>query len=217
MKPTVTIGNKKIGQNHPVFIVAEISGNHAQNFDRAIALIEEAKNCGVDAVKFQIFTPDSMTLNCDNKYFRVKHPKWGGQTLYQLYRKVCTPLKWFERLKKKTEDLGLIFLCSSFDKKGIDILESIDIVAHKIASFELADLPLIAHAGRTKKPLILSTGMSTVAEIAQAVDTATEAGTTEILLLKCVSNYPANPREMNLRTIPHMKDLFGCPIGLSES
>jgi len=198
------------------FIIAEISANHGQSFKRAVSLIKKAKECGVDAVKFQCYTPDTMTIDCDNKYFRIKHPKWGGQTLYQLYKKAYTPWSWFKKLKKIAEDLGLVFFATSFDKSAVDFLEELNVPIHKIASFELVDLPLIEYVAKTKKPLILSTGMATIAEIDEAVSIARKTGAKEIVLLKCVSSYPAKPEEMNLRTIPHMKELFGCPIGLSD-
>ena len=199
-----------------VFIIAEISANHGQDFDRAVRLIREAKECGADAVKFQAYTPDTMTINADNKYFRIKHPQWGGQTLYELYKKAHTPWKWFKKLKKVADDLGILFFATAFDKTSVDFLEELNVRFHKISSFELVDLPLIEYAAKTKKPLILSTGMATISEIEEAVDTARNAGAKEIVLLKCVSSYPASPEEMNLRTISHMKELFGCPVGLSD-
>jgi len=198
------------------FIVAEISANHGQSFKRAVALIKKAKEVGADAVKFQCYTPDTLTINCDNKYFRIKHPKWGGQTLYQLYQKAYTPWDWFKELKKIAEDLGLVFFATAFDKTAVDFLEDLDVPIHKIASFELVDLPLIEYISRTKKPLILSTGMATLKEIEEAVDTAKKAGTKDIILLKCVSSYPARPEEMNLRTIPDMAKRFNLPVGLSD-
>jgi pseudaminic acid synthase len=198
------------------FIVAEISANHGQNFNRAVALIKKAKECGADAVKFQCYTPDTLTIDCDNKYFRIKHPKWGGQTLYQLYQKAYTPWNWLKKLKKVAEDLGLLFFATSFDKTAVDFLEELDVPMHKIASFELVDLPLIEYIAKTKKPLILSTGMATLEEIREAVDTAKKSGAKDIILLKCVSSYPAKPEEMNLRTIPDMAKRFKLPIGLSD-
>lgn len=216
MNAVIKIANRKIGGNYPVFIVAEISANHGQNFNRAVELIKKVKECGADAVKFQTYTPDTMTIDVDNKYFRIKHPKWGGQTLYQLYKKAYTPWKWFRKLKKVADDLGIIFFSTAYDKTSVDFLEELEVPIHKIASFELVDLPLIEYAAKTKKPLILSTGMATGSEIKEVVDIARKAGTKEIVLLKCVSNYPAKPEEMNLRTIPHMKKLFNCPTGLSD-
>jgi pseudaminic acid synthase len=207
----VSFGNLK-----NCFIVAEISANHGQSFKRAVALIKKAKEAGADAVKFQCYTPDTLTINCNNKYFRIKHPKWGGQTLYQLYQKAYTPWDWFKELKKITEDLGLVFFATAFDKTAVDFLEDLDVPIHKIASFELVDLPLIEYIAKTKKPLILSTGMATLKEIEEAVDTAKKAGAKDIILLKCVSSYPARPEEMNLRTIPDMAKRFNLPVGLSD-
>jgi len=199
-----------------VFIIAEISANHAQDFKLAVKLIKEAKKAGADAVKFQAYTPDTMTLDVDNRYFRVKHKKWAGQTLYQLYKRAYTPWKWFKKLKKEANDLGIVFFATAFDRTSVDFLESIGVPLHKIASFELVDLPLIEYITKTKKPIILSTGMATVSEIREAVNIAKSAGAKDIILLKCVSNYPAIPENMNLRTIPHMEKLFNCPIGLSD-
>lgn len=209
------IKNKLFKENR-CFIVAEASANHGQKFNLAVAMIKEAKRCGADAVKFQTYTPDTLTIDIDNKYFRIKHPQWGGRTLYQLYKEAYTPWNWFKRLKKVADDLGILFFSTSFDKTAVDFLEELDIPMHKIASFELLDLPLIEHVAKTKNPLIISTGMATIPEIKEAVDTAKNAGAKNVILLKCVSNYPANPAEMNLRTIPDMRKRFGCPVGLSD-
>lgn len=202
--------------NQRVFIVAEISANHGQNFARAIAMIKKAKECGADAVKFQAYTPDTLTINADNKYFRIKHPQWGGQTLYELYKKAYTPWKWFKKLKKVAEDSGILFFATAFDKTSVDFLEELNVRIHKISSFELVDLPLIEYVAKTRKPLILSTGMATISEIEAAVNTAKRAGAKEIILLKCVSNYPARPEEMNLRAISYIKELFDCSVGFSD-
>ena len=212
----IGLQNKYIGYSCPVFIIAEVSANHGQDFDRAVELVRKAKECGADAVKFQAYTPDTLTIDADNEYFRIKHPQWGGQTLYELYKKAYTPWEWFKELKKIAEDTGIIFLCTAFDKTSVDMLEELDICAHKIASFELVDLSLIEYAAKKGKPLIMSTGMTDIDEIREAVDTAKKSGAEEIILLKCVSSYPAEPQEMNLRTIPDMKDRFNCPVGLSD-
>lgn len=198
------------------FIVAEISANHNQNIDLAVKLIKKAKECGADAVKFQAYTPDTLTINADNAYFRIKHPKWGGQTLYELYNKAYTPWSWFKKLKKIADDSGIIFFSTAFDKTSVDFLESLKVPFHKVASFELVDLPLIHYMGRTGKPIILSTGMATAKEIEEAVSTARRGGTKGIILLKCVSSYPAKPENMNLKTINHMSRKFKCPVGLSD-
>lgn len=202
--------------NNGVFIVAEISANHGQDFKRAVRLIEKAKECGADAVKFQAYTPDTMTLDVDNRYFRIRHTRWGGQTLYQLYKKAYTPRSWFKKLKKIADDIGITFFATAFDKMSVDFLESLNAPLHKIASFELIDLSLIEYAAKTRKPLIISTGMASLAEIKEAVRTAKIAGAKRIILLKCVSDYPAMPEEMNLKTIPHMEKMFRCPVGLSD-
>lgn len=199
-----------------VFIIAEVSANHGQDFGRAVAMVKKAKECGADAVKFQAYTPDTLTIESDNEYFRIDHPEWGGQALYELYKKAYTPWKWFKKLKKVADDLGILFFVTAFDKTAVDLLEEIDVPIHKIASFELVDLPLVEYVAKTKKPLIMSTGMASIPEIEEAVDTAKKAGAKDIILLKCGSNYPARPEDMNLKTIPHMKETFNCPIGLSD-
>jgi len=216
MRDSVTVAGRRIGKNSPVFIVAEISANHGQDFNRAVALIKQAKQCGADAVKFQTYTPDTLTIDASNKYFQIRHPKWGGQTLYQLYKQAYAPWKWFKKLKKVADDVGIIFFSTAFDKTAVDFLEELHVPVHKIASFELVDLPLIEHAARTKKPLILSTGMATIAEIREAVSTAKSAGAKKVILMKCVSSYPARPEEMNLITIPHMQKMFRMPVGFSD-
>ncbi|MDD5194083.1 MAG: pseudaminic acid synthase [Candidatus Omnitrophica bacterium] len=199
-----------------VFVIAEISANHGKNFKRAVSLIKKAKECGVDAVKFQTYTPDTMTLDVKNRHFMIKHPRWGGQTLYQLYKEAYTPWKWFKELKRVAGDAGLTFFSTAFDKTSVDFLENLGVPLHKIASFELVDLPLIEYIAKTKKPLIISTGMATRSEIKDAVNTAKRHGTSNLMLLKCVSSYPAKPQDLNLRTIPDLKKLFKCPVGLSD-
>lgn len=206
----------KFKNDKSCFLVAEISANHGQNFKRAVALIKKAKECGVDAVKFQCYTPDTLTIDCNNKYFRIKHPKWGKQSLYQLYKKAYTPWNWFKKLKTVADGLGIIFFSTAFDKSAVDFLEELNVPFHKIASFELVNLPLIEYAAKTKKPLILSTGMATLAEIKEAVNVARKSGAKNIILLKCVSSYPAKPEEMNLKTIPDIRKIFKCPVGLSD-
>jgi pseudaminic acid synthase len=205
-----------IGKSGRVLVVAEISANHGQNFRRALALIKKAKDCGADAVKFQVYTPDTITIDVNNKYFKIDHSEWGGQTLYQLYKKAYTPWSWFKKLKRAADDLGLMFFATAFDRTAVDLLEELNVPVHKIASFELVDLALIGYAAKTGKPLILSTGMASIAEIKDAVNAARRGGSKKVILLKCVSSYPAKPEEMNLRVIPHMGKLFHCPVGLSD-
>jgi pseudaminic acid synthase len=198
------------------FIIAEMSANHGQDLKRAVRILREAKDCGADAIKFQTYTPDTLTIDVDNKHFRIKHPKWGGQTLYQLYKKAYTPWAWFKELKKEADKLDIVFFSTAFDRTSVDFLEGLHVGFHKIASFELVDLPLIRYVARTGKDLILSTGMATAEEISEAVRTARKAGAGEIVLLKCVSSYPARAEEMNLRTIPDMERRFRCSVGLSD-
>jgi pseudaminic acid synthase len=206
-------------KKHPsskVFIAAEISANHGQSLKRALTLIHKAKECGADAVKFQTYTPDTLTLNVDNKHFRIRHPKWGGQTLYQLYQKAYTPWAWFKKMKKEADAVGIAFFSTAFDKTSVDFLENLGVFCHKIASFELVDLPLIEYAAKTKKPLFLSTGMARLGEIKEAVSTAKRGGARSITLLKCVSSYPSKSEDMNLRTIPDLRAKMNVPVGLSD-
>ncbi|MCA9408444.1 MAG: pseudaminic acid synthase [Candidatus Omnitrophica bacterium] len=202
--------------NKKVFIIAEISANHGQDFNRAVEMIKKAKECGADAVKFQTYTPDTITVDVNNKYFRIKHDQWGGQTLYQLYQKAYTPWNWFKKLKKVADQEGIIFFSSVFDKTAVDLLEDLGVCMHKISSFELNDLPLIEYTAKTKKPLLMSTGMATLSEIKKAVNAAKRSGAKSVGLFKCVSSYPADPSEMNLRTIPNLIEKFQIPIGLSD-
>jgi pseudaminic acid synthase len=206
----------KSKKSNKCFIIAEVSANHGQDFDRAVEMIKVAKECGADAVKFQCYKPDTLTLDCDNKYFQVEHPQWGGQTLYELYKKAYTPWEWFPKLKEVARKEGILFFATTFDKSSTDFLEELDVPIHKIASFELVDLPLIGYTAKTKKPLIISTGMGSIEEIKEAVDIAKRAGAKDLTLLKCVSSYPAAPKEINLKTIPDMQKKFNCKIGLSD-
>lgn len=198
------------------FIIAEISANHNQDFKRAIELIKAAHECGADAVKFQTYSPDTHTLDVDSDVFRIVHPEWGGQTLYELYNKTYTPWEWFPELKKVADDIGILFFSAASNYESVDLLENIAVPMHKVTSFELVDIDLIAYMAKTKKPIILSTGMASVAEINDAVSTVRENGGGNITLLKCVSAYPADPNEFNLKTIPDMKELFDCQVGLSD-
>lgn len=197
-------------------IVAEISANHGGSFNRAVKLIKKAKECGADAVKFQTYTPDCLTINLRNKYFRIKHPKWGGQTLYDLYNGAYAPWGWFKKLKKVADNEGITFFSAAFSKEGFDFVDSLGVPFHKIASFEIVDLGLVRYAAKKKKPLIISTGMASMDEIKDAVNAAKKAGARDITLLKCTSSYPARCDEMNLKTIPDMISKFKCPVGLSD-
>ena len=216
IKP-VKIGNRFIGPGHPVYIVAELSANHRQDYDEAVRLIHAAKDTGADAVKLQTYTPDTMTIDIDLELFRHgKGSLWAGRTLYDLYTEAYTPWEWQPKLKKIANDLGLDLFSTAFDPSAVDFLEEMGVPVHKVASFEIVDIALIEKMARTGKPLIISTGMATLAEIEEAVQTARNAGATQIALLKCTSAYPAPPEEMNLRTIPHLAQAFDVPVGLSD-
>ncbi|MCB0257021.1 MAG: pseudaminic acid synthase [Anaerolineae bacterium] len=211
------IGDRMIGFDYPTYIIAELSANHNQDFDQAVQLVHAAKEAGADAVKLQTYTPDTITIDCDNEYFRIgKGTLWEGKNLYRLYGEAYTPWEWQPELKAIANDLGMDLFSSPFDFTAVDFLEGMGVPAYKIASFELVDLPLIRRVAQTGKPMIMSTGMATLAEIDEAVRTAHEAGATQMALLKCNSAYPAPPAEMNLCTIPHMAEAFGVPVGLSD-
>src|SRR5579863_3474055 len=217
MAAPITIGGRTIGAGHPAYVIAEVSANHHQDFEQAVRIIRAAAEAGADAVKLQTYTPDTITIACDRKEFRINSGTiWDGTTLYELYGQAYTPWEWQPRLKQIANDLGLDLFSSPFDATAVDFLEKMNVPAHKLASFELVDIPLIQKMARTGKPLIMSTGMSTLEEIEEAVQTARQAGATQIALLKCTSAYPAVPEEMNLRTIPELAKRFEVPIGLSD-
>lgn len=216
MSPTFEIKGRRIGSDAPVYIVAEMSANHGQDFEQAVKILEAAKQAGADAVKLQTYTPDTMTIDCDNEYFRIKGTIWEGRNLYDLYGEAYTPWDWQPKLKEIAEGLGLDLFSTPFDSTAVDFLEQMGVPAHKIASFEIVDLPLLRKIAKTGKPIIMSTGMATLAEIEEAVQTIRQTGCTQLALLKCTSAYPAPPEEMNLRTIPHLADAFGVPVGLSD-
>lgn len=217
MKSNIYIGSRKVGPSNPVWIIAELSANHNHDFNQAAQLIKSAKEAGANAIKTQTYTPDTMTIDCNNEYFRIgKGTIWEGKKLYELYQEAYTPWEWQPKLKQIANDLGMDFFSSPFDQTAVDFLEEIKVPAYKIASFELVDIPLIQYIAKTGKPIIMSTGMATLAEIDEAVTVARDFGCKEIALLKCTSAYPADPAEMNLRTIPHMAEAFGVPVGLSD-
>ncbi|MFW6175178.1 MAG: pseudaminic acid synthase, partial [Acidobacteriota bacterium] len=214
---TVEIGGRRIGPGEPVFVVAEVSANHNGSFDRAAEILHAAHVAGVDAVKLQTYTPDTMTLDLDQEPFRVEGGTiWDGRSLHDLYREAQTPWEWHPKLREVAEELGLILFSTPFDPTAVDFLEEMDVPAYKVASFEIVDLPLIRKIAATGKPMIVSTGMATLGEIEEAVAAARGAGATEIVLLKCTSAYPAPPEEADLRTIPHLATTFGVPAGLSD-
>lgn len=213
----IRIGDRRIGRGYPCYVIAEISANHNQNYDQAVQLIYAAKEAGADAIKLQTYTPDTLTIASDNEYFRVgSGTLWQGKNLYQLYGEAYMPWEWQPKLKAVANELGLDLFSTPFDATAVDFLEEMDVPAYKIASFELVDLPLIRRVAQTGKPIVMSTGMATLAEIDEAVRTAREDGAAQIALLQCNSAYPAPVEEMNLRTIPHLAEAFDLPVGLSD-
>ena len=217
MAEQITIGQKTIGTGFPVYVIAEVSANHHQKYDEAVKIIAAAKNAGADAVTLQTYTADTITISSDKEYFRVGGGTlWDGRNLHDLYREAYTPWEWHPRLKQVANDLGLDLFSTPFDNSAVDFLEVMKVPAHKVASFEIVDIPLLQKIARTGKPMIMSTGMATVEEIDEAVQAARAAGATQIALLKCTSAYPAAAEEMNLRTIPELSRRFGVPAGLSD-
>ena len=217
MRSNIQIGEKEIGSHSPVHIIAELSANHNQDFNEAVKLIHAAKEAGADAIKIQTYTPDTMTIDCDKEFFKIgKGTIWEGENLYSLYKEAYTPWEWQPKLKKIANDLGMDLFSTPFDFSSVDFLESMEVPAYKVASFEIVDLPLIQKIAQTGKPVILSTGMASLAEIEEAIHAIRNEGNNQIALLKCTSAYPALPGEMNLRTIPHLAQMFDVPVGLSD-
>lgn len=212
------IAGREIGRAHPPFVVAEMSGNHNQSLERGLAIVEAAAQAGAHAIKLQTYSADTMTLDLDRDEFFIADPNslWSGESLYRLYLRASTPWEWHAPLMARARELGLIAFSTPFDETAVDFLETCGVPCYKIASFENTDLPLIRKAAATGKPLIISTGMATMAELDEAVRTAREAGCRDLILLKCTSTYPADPIDSNIATIPHMRELFGCEVGLSD-
>ena len=217
MATHLNIGERRVGPGCPVYVVAEVSANHNQDFEQAVKIIQAAKDSGADAVKLQTYTADTMTIQSAGEQFRIGGGTlWDGRTLYELYGEAYTPWDWQPKLKQVANDLGMDLFSTPFDDSAVDFLEKMNVPAHKLASFELVDIPLIQKIARAGKPMIMSTGMATVEEIEEAVQAARQAGATQIALLKCTSAYPAQPGDMNLRTIPELAKRFGVPVGLSD-
>ncbi|HYD74807.1 pseudaminic acid synthase [Ramlibacter sp.] len=212
------LAGRPIGPDAPPFVIAEMSGNHNQSLERALAIVDAAAAAGAHALKIQTYTPDTMTIEAGGGDFFINDPGslWKGRSFHDLYREAQTPWEWHAPIFERCRRHGMIGFSSPFDASAVDFLESLDVPLYKIASFENIDLPLIERVARTGKPIIMSTGMATAAELDEAVRTARGAGCRDLVLLKCTSTYPATPQDSNVRTIPHMRDLFGCDIGLSD-
>ena len=215
---TIEIAGRLIGADQPPFVIAEMSGNHNQSLDRALAIVEAAAQAGAHAIKLQTYTADTMTLNVRGGSFEINDPNslWAGQNLHDLYKLAYTPWEWHGPIIERARELGLICFSSPFDETAVGFLEDLDAPAYKIASFENNHLPLIEKAASTGKPLIISTGMASLGELDDAVRTARAAGCEQLVLLKCTSTYPAAPSNTNIRTIPHLRELFECEVGLSD-
>lgn len=212
------INNTQIGLSNAPFIIAEMSGNHNQSLERALEIVDAAAKTGAHALKIQTYTPDTMTLDLDEREFHISDPKslWAGTSLYKLYVQAYTPWEWHDAIFKRAKELGIIAFSTPFDDTAVDFLESLDVPCYKIASFENTDLPLIRRVAATGKPMIISTGMASIAELDDTVRAVRQAGCKDLILLKCTSTYPATADNTNILTIPHMRELFGCEVGLSD-
>jgi len=214
----IFIAGRAVGTGQQPFVIAEMSGNHNQSLDRALEIVEAAAKSGVHALKIQTYTPNTMTIDLDEREFHINDPKslWSGTSLYKLYGEAYTPWEWHKPIFDRARELGIIPFSTPFDDTAVDFLESLDVPCYKIASFENTDLPLIRRVAATGKPLIISTGMATLAELDETVRAAREAGCKDLILLKCTSTYPATAENTNILTIPHLRELFGCEVGLSD-
>lgn len=214
---TIRIGKRPVGSGNPVFIVAELSANHNHDYRIAEKSLKAIKACGADAVKLQTYTPDTMTIDCDKTYFKIKKgTPWQGKTLYRLYKEAYMPWSWQPKLKNVAESLGLQFFSTPFDRTSVDFLEDMKVPAYKIASFEITDIPLIEYAASKGKPMLISTGIATEEEMKEAVGACRRQGNKNVALLKCASLYPTPPREMNLRAIGSLAERFKTVVGLSD-
>ena len=218
MNSVIYIGPYAIGADHTPFIIAEMSGNHNQSLERALEIVDAAAEAGAHALKLQTYTADTITLNIRSKDFLIDDQKslWDGSNLHDLYKKAYTPWEWHQPIMERAQKHGMVCFSSPFDESAVDFLESLNVPAYKIASFENNHLPLIEKVAKTGKPMIISTGMATVSDIEEAVKTARDAGCKDLILLKCTSTYPSLPTNTNVKTIPHLKQMFSCEIGLSD-
>lgn len=210
------IKNREIGGNAPTYIIAEMSANHAGSLSNAKEIIHAAKEAGADCIKIQTYTPDTLTIDCDNEYFHISDGTWKGDNLYHLYQSAFTPWEWQAELKKEADSIGIDFFSTPFDNSSVDFLEEIGVEFYKIASFEIVDIPLVEYIASKGKPIIMSTGMSNLADIDEAVHAVRRMGNEQIALLRCASAYPAITDEMNLKTMQNMAEVFGVPVGLSD-
>lgn len=212
------IAERLVGVGAPPFVIAEMSGNHNQSLDRALALVDLAAKAGAHAFKIQTYTADTMTLDLNEREFQISDPgsPWAGRSLYDLYEEAHTPWDWHEQIFQRAAALGMLAFSTPFDESAVDFLTELEVPCYKIASFENTDLPLIRKVAATGKPMIISTGMATAAELSETVEAARSAGCIDLVLLKCTSTYPADPQDSNLRTIPAMREMFKCEVGLSD-
>lgn len=212
------IAGRAIGASHAPFVIAEMSGNHNQSLDRALEIVDAAAATGAHALKIQTYTPDTITIDLDEREFHISDPNslWAGTSLYKLYGEAYTPWEWHAAIFERARQKGMIPFSTPFDDTAVDLLESLEVACYKIASFENTDLPLIRRVAATGKPLIISTGMASIAELDDTVQAARAAGCKDLILLKCTSTYPATPENTNILTIPHLRELFGCEVGLSD-
>lgn len=216
MKSSLNIGERIIGDKNPCYIIAEMSANHAGDLNKALEIVHAARDAGADCIKTQAYTPDTITIDCDNKHFKIEEGTWKGETLYSLYQKAYTPWEWIEKIKNEADKIGIDFLCTPFDKTSVDFLEKLNVKFYKIASFELIDIPLISYVASKGKPIIVSTGMGNLGDIEDAIKTIENHKNKDICILKCSSSYPARYEDMNIKTIQNLKDTFGYPVGLSD-
>ena len=213
----MNIDNRPIGEGHPVYVIAELSANHQQNYDIAVKTIEAIKAAGADAVKIQTYTPDSITLDSDLPMFQTrKDTIWAGRKLYDLYKEAYTPYEWQPKLKEIAEKLGLAFFSSPFDFEAVDFLAKMNVPAYKVASLEITDIPLIRHIAKKGKPIIISSGAASLSDLELALDTCRKADNHQLAVLKCTAEYPATVEAANLRTIPNMKETLGVTVGVSD-